>query len=87
MRKKKEIENAITGKYKSFHPGKVWLDTNGNPIQAHGFSVFYNAEDKHTIGMGKIKKKLWEVSLIKYGTGVSGVMSLKIYIIGKIRGF
>ena len=46
MRKKKEIENAITGKYKSFHPGKVWLDTNGNPIQAHGFSVFYNAEDK-----------------------------------------
>ena len=46
MRKKKEIENTITGKYKSFHPGQVWLDTNGNPIQAHGFSVFYNAEDK-----------------------------------------
>lgn len=87
MRKKKEIENAITGKYKSFHPGKVWLDTNGNPIQAHGFSVFYNAEDKTYYWYGENKEKLWEVSLIKYGTGVSGVMSLKIYIIGKIRGF
>ncbi len=28
--------------YKSIRPGKEWLDTNGNPIQAHGFSVFYN---------------------------------------------
>ena len=22
-------------------PGKIWLDTTGKPIQAHGFSVFY----------------------------------------------
>ena len=57
MRKKKEIENAITGKYKSFHPGKVWLDTNGNPIQAHGFSVFYNAEDKTYYWYGENKEK------------------------------
>ena len=56
MRKKKEIENAITGKYKSFHPGKVWLDTNGNPIQAHGFSVFYNAEEKT---VGGLFNKIW----------------------------
>lgn len=24
-----------------FAPGQLWLDTNGTPIQAHGFSVFY----------------------------------------------
>lgn len=29
-------------KYNSIHPGKEWLDTNGKPIQAHGFQVFYN---------------------------------------------
>ena len=28
--------------YHSFKPGQVWKDTNGKPIQAHGFSVFYN---------------------------------------------
>ena len=27
--------------YHSIRPGEVWLDTNGNPIQAHGFQVFY----------------------------------------------
>ncbi len=25
----------------SFHPGEVWLDTNGHRIQAHGGSIFY----------------------------------------------
>ncbi len=28
-------------KYSSFMPGKIWLDTNGNRIQAHGGSVLY----------------------------------------------
>lgn len=28
--------------YNTIRPGQVWLDTNGKPIQAHGFSVFYN---------------------------------------------
>lgn len=32
-------------KYNSFRPGKKWLDTNGKPIQAHGFSVFYNEKE------------------------------------------
>lgn len=27
--------------YQAFHPGQVWLDTNGNRIQAHGGSVMY----------------------------------------------
>lgn len=26
--------------YTSFHPGQVWLDTNGNRIHAHGGSIF-----------------------------------------------
>ena len=32
--------------YNAIHPGEVWLDTNGKPIQAHGFSVFYNEQEK-----------------------------------------
>ena len=28
-------------KYKSFHPGQPWLDTNGKRIHAHGGSIFY----------------------------------------------
>lgn len=31
--------------YHSFKPGKKWLDTNGKPIQAHGFSVFFSEAD------------------------------------------
>ena len=31
--------------YTSFMPGQLWLDTEGKPIQAHGFSVKY---DPHT---------------------------------------
>ena len=31
----------------SIKPGKVWKDTDGNPIQAHGFSVFYD-ENTHS---------------------------------------
>ena len=29
------------GKYNAFYPGKVWLDTDGKRIQAHGGSVIY----------------------------------------------
>ena len=25
--------------YDAFHPGQVWLDTNGNRIHAHGGSI------------------------------------------------
>ena len=31
--------------YNRFRPGKEWLDTNGKPIQAHGFSVIYSEKD------------------------------------------
>lgn len=32
--------------YSSIRPGKEWLDTTGKPIQAHGFSVFWNEHEK-----------------------------------------
>ena len=28
-------------KYNSFRPGQVWLDTDGNRIQAHGGNIIY----------------------------------------------
>ena len=31
----------MSPKYDRFYPGKVWLDTNGNRIHAHGGSVMY----------------------------------------------
>lgn len=51
-------------RYDSFRPGKIWLDTAGKPIQAHGFSVFYEEKEKlyywygenkeHTNGKGTV---------------------------------
>jgi len=32
---------AQSVKYHAFHPGKVWLDTNGKPINAHGGGFLY----------------------------------------------
>lgn len=39
----------------SFHPGEVWLDEAGKPIQAHGFSVFYDEKERcyHWFGENK----------------------------------
>lgn len=42
--------------YDSIKPGKVWLDTNGKPIQAHGFSVFTMKKTACTTGTAKIRK-------------------------------
>lgn len=43
--------------YNSIKPGQVWLDTNGKPIQAHGFSVFYNEKDGLYYWYGENKEK------------------------------
>ncbi len=43
--------------YNSIKPGKVWLDTNGKPIHAHGFSVFYNENDGLYYWYGENKEK------------------------------
>ena len=41
----------------SIKPGRVWLDTAGKPIQAHGFSVFYNESEKLYYWYGENKEK------------------------------
>ena len=43
--------------YSSIKPGQLWLDTNGNPIQAHGFSVFYDEANKLFYWYGENKEK------------------------------
>ena len=42
--------------YNSIRPGEVWLDTSGKPIQAHGFSVFYNEREKLWYWYGENKE-------------------------------
>ncbi len=41
--------------YTSIRPGKIWLDTNGNRIQAHGGSVFYENGIYYWYGENKEK--------------------------------
>lgn len=43
--------------YHSIRPGEVWLDSSGNPIQAHGFSVFYSEKDGLYYWYGENKEK------------------------------
>lgn len=42
-------------KYSSVESGKVWLDNNGRPIQAHGFQIFYNDADSTYYWYGENK--------------------------------
>ncbi len=39
-----QIDSA-PAQYASIRPGAAWLDTDGKPIQAHGFSVIYDDEE------------------------------------------
>lgn len=43
--------------YQSIRPGAAWLDTAGKPIQAHGFSVFYNQGKDLYYWYGENKEK------------------------------
>ncbi len=43
-------------RYNSIRPGREWLDTNGKPIQAHGFSVFWNEQEKLWYWYGENKE-------------------------------
>ena len=42
--------------YNSICPGRIWLDTAGKPIQAHGFSVFFNEQEKLWYWYGENKE-------------------------------
>ena len=50
-------EKANTAMYSSIKPGELWLDTDGKPIQAHGFSVFYSEKDGVYYWYGENKEK------------------------------
>lgn len=43
-------------KYNSVKSGEVWLDNNGRPIQAHGFQIFYDENDKTYYWYGENKQ-------------------------------
>ncbi|MCE3050199.1 hypothetical protein HAX54_046621 [Datura stramonium] len=38
-----------------YHPGRIWLDTEGNPIQAHGGGILYDARTKMYYWYGEYK--------------------------------
>ena len=42
-------------RYNAFYPGRPWLDTSGNRIQAHGGSVFYRDGVYYWYGENKEK--------------------------------
>ena len=42
-------------RYNSFHPGQVWLDTNGKQIHAHGGSILYENGRYYWYGENKEK--------------------------------
>ena len=51
--KKNKQSSADDQRYHSITPGATWLDTNGKPIQAHGFSVFYKDSTYYWYGENK----------------------------------
>ncbi|KAL3844673.1 hypothetical protein ACJIZ3_002076 [Penstemon smallii] len=38
-----------------YYPGRIWLDTDGNPIQAHGGCILYDEESKTYYWYGEYK--------------------------------
>ena len=67
------------GKYNSFKPGEVWLDTNGNRIQAHGGSVIYIDGTYYFYGENKEKTD----GKTEYGIGALSATVPRIYTTGK----
>lgn len=60
-------------KYKSFHPGQPWLDTNGKRIHAHGGSIFYENGRYYWYGENKEKTtgldSIWHWGIRCYVSG------------------
>ena len=38
-----------------YHPGRIWLDTDGNPIQAHGGGILYDGRTRTYYWYGEYK--------------------------------
>lgn len=69
-------------KYNSIRPGQVWLDTNGNRIQAHGGSIMYLDGTYYWYGENKEKQQ----ERMTYGIGESDAILLRICITGRTAG-
>lgn len=67
--------------YDAFYPGQVWLDTNGNRIQAHGGSLIYLDGVYYWYGENKEKRTRLRAS----GTGAFVITHLQICITGRIE--
>ncbi|MBR2203122.1 MAG: family 43 glycosylhydrolase [Prevotella sp.] len=50
--------NASAQRYNSIRPGQKWLDTNGNPIHAHGFQIFEKDGTYYWYGENKENTKM-----------------------------
>ena len=50
--------NSLAQRYNSIRPGQRWLDTNGNPIHAHGFQIFEQDGTYYWYGENKEHTKL-----------------------------
>ena len=46
---------VFAASYDSFRPGAEWLDTDGNPIQAHGGSIITVGDTHYWYGENKAK--------------------------------
>ena len=40
-----EVQAAAASPPRVFRPGHAWLDTNGNPINAHGGGIIYGTRE------------------------------------------
>jgi hypothetical protein len=71
--------------YDRIYPGKKWLDTAGRPIQAHGFSVFWNEEKGLWYWYGENKEKTLGGKRTPSGTGAYDCIHHPICTTGKIK--
>lgn len=68
----------VNNMYHSIRPGQVWLDTNGNRIQAHGGSIFYEESTKTFYFYGENKEYTTKGSEI-WTWGVRAYSSKDLY--------
>ncbi|XP_078155229.1 uncharacterized protein LOC144551223 isoform X2 [Carex rostrata] len=50
-----KVENSSSSSTGYFYPGQIWLDTDGNPIQAHGGGIFFDARSETYYWYGENK--------------------------------
>lgn len=51
----KTIGKGKNDSYNCYYPGKIWLDTDGNPIQAHGGCILYDENSSTYYWYGEYK--------------------------------